>query len=144
MITDANDQEVGKSENLTFIYEPTQTTQLFKSLSFTPKDQIRLGDSVTFEVKTDPAVNEVSLIFSNNPQVKLPMTQKKEGEFVRDFTMFSTGDISIDLQLLVASTHQEATMTGVAKFHVNNDTLIHTVQTYAIDLQKLYMTWQVS
>ncbi len=144
MITDVNDKEVGKSDEVTFIYESLGDDQLFKSLTFTPNENIRLSDYVTFEVKTDPSVNEVSLILSNNPGTQIPMTKKRDGEFIKEnLMMVSTGNIQIDIALTSSPT-QKLTKTGVATLHVSNETLIHNVQTYAIDLQKLYMSWEVS
>jgi hypothetical protein len=132
---------VGRSDEVIFFYEPVG--DLFKSITITPQEDIRVGDQVTFEVETDPSVSDVSLVLSNG-QPPAPMTKKagRDGEFTKQLMMISTGEIRIDLILSVGA--QTSTQTGVASIMVNDDTLISEVLFRPLDLERLQMTWKVS
>ena len=142
VVTDATDQEVGRSEEVVFVYDAEQG-ELFKTITITPQEDIRLGDQITFEVETADSITDVSLVLSNG-QPAVPMTKKagRDGEFTKQLMMISTGTITVDLILSIGN--QTFSQTGVASLVVGDETLISDVQMLALDLQKLSMKWEVS
>lgn len=133
---------MGRSEEVVFVYDAEQG-ELFKTITLTPQEDIRLGDQITFEVKTADSITDVSLVLSNG-QPAVPMTKKagRDGEFTKQLMMISTGTITVDLILSIGN--QTFSQTGVASLVVGDETLISDVQMLALDLQKLSMKWEVS
>ncbi|GHW02482.1 hypothetical protein AGMMS50249_2680 [candidate division SR1 bacterium] len=142
-IQDINGKEVGKSDIVTFIYAPL-SGDLFKTIEITPTNNIRVGDKVTFDVTTDPNVNNVSLILSNGqPAATMDKVTGKDGVFTKQLMMISTGTIKVDL--LLKTSNITATKTGVTTFNVNDETLISDV-IFSVDprdANRLYMGWKV-
>ncbi|MBO4203535.1 hypothetical protein J5893_01735 [bacterium] len=133
---------MGRSEEVVFVYDAEQG-ELFKTITITPQEDIRLGDQITFEVETADSITDVSLVLSNG-QPAVPMTKKagRDGEFTKQLMMISTGTITVDLILSIGN--QTFSQTGVASLVVGDETLISDVQMLALDLQKLSMKWEVS
>lgn len=143
-ITDLDWKEVWKSDTITFIYEPS-TWNLFKNIVLTPLSGLRLWDKITFDVTTDPSVNDVSLVLSNwQPSAPMEKITSKEWAFTKALMLISTGTISVDLILKTSSA--TITQTWVASFIVSDETLISNVvfKTDPKDLYRLYMSWAVS
>ncbi|MDR0860346.1 MAG: hypothetical protein LBO09_05230 [Candidatus Peribacteria bacterium] len=137
-ITSLTDQELGRSEIVSFIYEPV-SDQLLKEISLTPNTDLRVGDRVQFEVTTDPAVNSAKLIFSNG-QAPLVLDKDADGVFSRTTTLITSGQISLDVELTAVG--QAKTYSGNTTFFVDDSPEIRNVR-FQVDPQdpkKLYIS----
>ena len=83
---------VGLSDKVIFTYEP-QSTDLFKGISATPNQNLKLWDKVRFEVMTDDNVSSAKLLFSGGQEY--PLDKEKSWLFVKEVSLMQTGDILI-------------------------------------------------
>ncbi|MDR2541099.1 MAG: hypothetical protein LBD11_04935 [Candidatus Peribacteria bacterium] len=129
-ITSLTDQELGRSETVSFIYEPV-SDQLLKGITLTPNTNLRIGDRVQFEVTTDPAVNSAKLIFSNG-QPPLVLDKDADGVFSRTTTLITSGQISLDVELVAIG--QSKTFSGNTTYFVDDSPEIRNVK-FQVDPQ---------
>jgi hypothetical protein len=103
-----------------------------KKIILTPDSNLRVGDKVNFEVKTDPAVTSAKLTFSNG-QAPLVLEKDGEGSFSRTAMLITTGQISLDVELTTVG--QVRTYSGDTTFFVDNTPEVRNVK-FQINPQK--------
>lgn len=123
-ITSLANQELWRSEVVKFIYEPL-SDQLLKEIILTPKSNLRIGDKVNFEVKTNTAVTSAKLLFSNG-QAPLVLEKDGEGSFSRTAMLVTTGQISLDVELTTVG--QVRTYSGNTTVFVDNTPEVRNVK----------------
>jgi hypothetical protein len=109
---------------VSFIYEPL-SDQLLKEIFLTPDSNLRVGDRVNFEVKTDFAVTSAKLIFSNG-QAPLVLEKDGDGSFSRTAMLITTGQISLDVELTTVG--QVRSYSGATTFFVDNTPEVRNVK----------------
>lgn len=77
------------------MYEPL-SDNLFKSIAMTPKENLKIGDKVRYEVFTDEHVSSAKLIFLG---VKNFLLISRKMVFVKEVMLVLTGTNSLNLEL---------------------------------------------
>ncbi|MDR2415126.1 MAG: hypothetical protein LBD75_00465 [Candidatus Peribacteria bacterium] len=140
-ILSINNEEVGRSEEISFTYEPP-SNQLLSGVTLTPQTGLRVGDKATFDVQTTEIVTSANLILSYG--MRLPLDKLADGHFSRSTVMLATGTISGDIELVAGG--QAKTYTGVISFFVDETPLISNV-TFKLNpqnIRNLHMSRQVT
>lgn len=83
---------VGLSDKVVFTYQPG-STDLFKGITATPNQNLKLWDKVRFEVITEENVSSAKLIFSWGQEY--PLDKQKNWLFTKDIMLTQTGEISV-------------------------------------------------
>lgn len=87
---------VGLSEKVVFVYK-AQSTDLFRGITATPNQDLKLWSKVRFELITDENVSSAKLLFNNG--VEYPLDKQKESYFVKELMMTHTGENTISATL---------------------------------------------
>jgi hypothetical protein len=140
VITSSTNEELGRSEKITFAYTPLGA-DLFKKITATPKTGLLLGDLVSFDVEVDPLVSSVSIYFDKGDH--FPADKVSDGKFSRSTVMLTTGENVISVETTALG--ETRMYTGVLSLFVDQETLIHNV-IFKLDpqsLKDLNMSWSV-
>lgn len=94
-----NNQIVGLSDKRTFLYQPL-SDNLFKSITMTPNQNLKIWDKVRFEVFTDERVSSAKLLFSWGQEY--PLDKEKDGLFTKNVTLTTTGEIIVNAEFIAS------------------------------------------
>ena len=99
-VTNISDDEIGSSDEVTFTYAPL-TDNVLKNIVATPNTNVRVGDSVVFEISTESSVTSAVLLLTDSEGFtqRYPAEKSEDGLFTRSTAMLSTGAISVGAEL---------------------------------------------
>jgi hypothetical protein len=136
-VSNANNEIIGESENIRFMYSPI-ADGTFNSIQVLPSNRIKQGTQVEFNVSTNDSVTSAQIRLSNGKSA--PMDRINAGLFNKKLTIDTDGTIEISLDLITAG--QTKSYTGVTSIFVEKSITIGKIRLYAdsIDKTKLNVT----
>lgn len=131
---------VGLSEKVVFVYK-AQSSDLFRGITATPNQDLKLWTKVRFELLTDENVSSAKLLF--NWGLEYPLDKEKAGHFIKELMLTQTGDNSISATLSAGSTLTK-TYENILSLSVKDNIQIGEVKikTHPEHIGALELSWE--
>jgi len=123
-LLDVEGNEIWKSEEVHFSYQPPKSGDLFKKISIYPSNTVKVGEQVVFEVETDSSVNSAEIKIWD--LWTFPMDKEGDGKFKLTLNMEQPWDYSIDV--LLYANWQTKTYNNVANIEIKQVIAIKNVK----------------
>jgi len=138
-IIDANNEIIGESDSITFIYDPI-SDGFFNSIQVLPSNKIKQWEIATFNLSTSDSVTSAEIRLSNWRTA--PMDKKSDWSFQKQIAIDTSGNVVVSVNLMAGWSKKQ--YTWVTTLIVQPNISIGKIRMFAdtIDKTKLNITWE--